>query len=408
MDISSATYNNFYPVTPPINNVTSSSSNLALPPSQNISANEHKLADWQEQFIEAALARLRKEPLPQVELPNQSDPEFCAAVECTLHKGCYSDTGQGGEHKWVSTNKIPGYLFKYKLQDNGQPNQTMLERVALIERGRKICEENNLFLLYVPKSSTLSTDESVMIEEKLDIKHKWKDQKELYRWVMNEPRLEPYAKEILRQLAIFICNMRYNDVKYTNNPLTNDGRVGLIDLDERGFGFVGYEKFHGLFHIIPLKWYDEYAELALSLLPENKRDYYKKLICDLKAYYEKREKDSEEKQRYYTSKGITKTLQPLEYDKEKLKALPPQIGKCAEMLMREADEKLKYQYKPLNIKKGRSLAFRDTNLPRHSIDPDYWNFRLDILPKALEALKQLGLIYSYVCDKNTPNLWVVC
>ncbi len=360
------------------------------------------LAPWQEKFIEAALERMKRVPVPPVQLPEQNDA-FIKTVKSAVYDHAYTSNGQGGEHRWVATKDVPGFLFKSKLPKDYQCNTNMIARAALAEEGRKICEEYDLYLLYVPQSALLTSDEKVLIEEKLDIKHEWREQKNLYRWVISEPRLESYAKEFLRQLIIFIVKMRYNDVKYINNPLTNDGRVGLIDLDKRGYGFVGFEKFHGIFHIIPLKWWDEYASQAISLLSETDREYYSERIAKLKTYYTDLEKDRAAVQSFYANKQITNHHQPVQFDENLLKDQPDLIAKCAKMLIQQINTDINHTRK--GLKKGRRLDFKDTQLPRGV--KDYWEFRLNILPKTLEILKNLGIIYSYWQDRNTANLQVV-
>ncbi len=256
-------------------NPSSSTTTSSIAATSSQSANVTPLVETetltpeQEKFMQAALARLNRQPLPQFQMPNQNDPEFIALAE--NFRSTYIDCYQGGQHRCYTTNK--GYLFKERFSDNWvAPRQSMKPVMELFEKARQACQQHGLYLLQVPQCALLPGNDSVLVVEHLNVtEHEWYRQKAIWRFAAQEPRLEAYIKEVFRQISIFACVRNYHDIKYINNPFTWDALVALVDLDEGGPGLVGNHP-HGLFRAIPIKWYDEYTAMATPLINEQFRE----------------------------------------------------------------------------------------------------------------------------------------
>lgn len=377
-----------------------SNTNHVATPQQNTT--ETTQLSMEEKFILMAQARLNREPLPVIKMPDQNDPQFIATVEAALYSGCNNDSGRGGQHQWVSTSKIEGFLFKQRLPLNGlaEAEMKMQKQVNMIEKARKICEKHNLYLLCVPQSAVLSFNDKVMIQEKLDLEHNWDKQKKLYKWATREPRLVPYIKEVFQQLIVFACEMRYRDAKYINNPLTRDGRVALIDLDENGPGLGGDQE-HGIFRMIPLDWYDEFTAYATPFLQEEDR---KPCLQEIEEIREQK-KNKLKLQKYYADNEITQSSQPIKsFDKAAHQNVPDKIAAFADMFTSHINKELKNRW--LSLKKGRHLKFDDTKLP-HIGNRGYWEV-FEAKYKGLATLKELGYIYDYSIEGNQRFFWVTC
>ena len=232
--------------------------------------NAQALLNRSTSITSAAFPSMNEEPV------RQAADEAFPYLEAAHEKGIfYSGKTKihvfgGFEHRCVTTDKLPGFLFK-KRKDAA----AMHDHVALADKARKICEENGLHLLYVPKCQVVSSNESIIIEEKLNLVGDVGAQKACYRGAIEDPNLQPYIKEVFRQLIIFICKMGFTDVSYQNIPITSDGRIALIDLDQKGSadGLMGDSRY-GVFNILPFKWYHEFVPLAKSLLQEKELERF--------------------------------------------------------------------------------------------------------------------------------------
>ncbi|MBS0622472.1 MAG: hypothetical protein JSR80_05905, partial [Verrucomicrobia bacterium] len=138
--------------------------------------NEQEFLEYhrkRKEFLECVEKRLNREspPVPPL-LPDCSQQEVKeAAVEALLWRTRANlppefEIFWGGESVCMATEKIPGVLFKTlqgETDDRSQRDRTSYVKRA--EKARKICEENQLHLLYIPQSKLLDGDKSVVVEE---------------------------------------------------------------------------------------------------------------------------------------------------------------------------------------------------------------------------------------------------
>lgn len=122
----------------------------------------------------------------------------------------------------------PGYVFKHF----GEGTANHYENVHQV--AKRICFDNGLYLLVPPKSALVYIDgNSYIAEEYLNIYPDPESQKHLFY------QLSDQLTETMRQLAIFIVKMGFDDVTERNIPILNDGstppRIALIDPGRVGF-----------------------------------------------------------------------------------------------------------------------------------------------------------------------------
>jgi hypothetical protein len=189
--------------------------------------------------------------------------------------------------------------------------------VKLNKIADNICAKHNLFLLHIPQTISVQVDPDryLIIQEKIKFYSQTTDQCGLYHSLAYDPDLQRYGKELLRQLTIFICKMKWADVKASNFIFNEQGKASLIDLDRDGAitGLVlgRANGIHGLFKFVPADWFDEFVELVhqnLSMLGWYK---FKSEIQELKSRAEKREEKRDDILKYFANKNIESVSDPL-------------------------------------------------------------------------------------------------
>jgi hypothetical protein len=306
-----------------------------------------------EHFLKATQELMEKKATTaSFELPDCQRPGFQASAEEAFKRiwweheppERYIQTFGGGDHKCVTTNKIPGVLFK---RDRSLMPDKPEEYVRLVEKGREICKDHNLYLLYIPKCKIVDFDPNYVMEEKvefIDENGSWRSQRSCYRLAMDDPRFESYIKELFKQLIIFAIKMKLADIKFDNQPIMKDGRVALIDLDESdaitGLTTGCARGKNGIFNMIPLKWFDEFVEIAKQHLCTEDIAQLDERLPMLRERARKREARIELKNTYLRDHQITLPTQPLIFDKKSFTQYEPKVRRFAEKIIQLLNQKI--------------------------------------------------------------------
>lgn len=366
-------------------------------------------------FYTAATNLLQsKEATITVELPSIQDKnnsmyaqEACRVIHIP-NRPDYIKTFGGGEHACVTTEKIPGVLFKK--DRNSSP---MNDYVLKAERARKICKDLNLYLLYVPQCEVVGFNDTFVMEEMVElVGNSWESQRAAYQWVVSTPELEDYAQELFRQLTIFICLMKFSDVKYDNVPLMKNGRVAFFDLDENG-SVVGLTKGStsedGLFSMIPFEWIDQFMIVARNHLPSDNFSQVEAQLISFKDKAQKRKAYATKIHLFYEKNKVTYSTQPLIFNKQLFR---PEIWVYAEKIMQKLNTQIS-SLSHISLAVGRVLKI-STESPS-----EYGNFaklsctqaRTElhmILNDVFEELKTQGYLFSFTLHEAYQYYSVEC
>lgn len=235
-------------------------------------------------------------------------------------KPCYGMAAIAFFHKdledvVVKTIQGPPYLYtKKEIEEFQDINKNAID----------ICKKNNLYLLQIPEYKEIKkpgSDLYYLVQAKIKYNSDPKYQRGLFQWMMNDPELEGYAKELLKQLLTFICKTGFSDVKFNNHPMAYNGQMGLFDLDMGKNPISGLirgcaGKRFGFFKIVPYKWFDEFVQLAQeSLSTENKKRFLEALP-ELRQRMEKRNQKRNKILQFFEKKNITLVNQPIVHQKE--------------------------------------------------------------------------------------------
>lgn len=329
---------------------------------------------------------------------------------------------EGAEHWCVTTQKISDVLFK-KPTDylaNEKYGFIYAEKNA---KARKICEDNNLFLLYVPNCKPFDSNTQIIVEEKLKLlgEGDWYSQKACYRWAIYDPELQSYIKEVFKQLTIFICLFGYCDVKYNNIPFTLDGHIALFDVDEEGSvrgltsGFCKNKKKKcGLFNLVPLTWFDELLKIAEEKL--NKQDFVKLMqnIPQLRENAEKRSLRIESLQTFYKKRNIDIPNKQFIINSEDISNCTPEIKIFIKVLSEHINKEIEHLSlislaagRKITIKTRRSDFVREL---RKSLDASNFSevYLEDVREIGLQTLKDCGYVFSYNLDPYHQFISLIC
>ncbi len=159
---------------------------------------------------------------------------------------------KGALNHVVIFEAIPGFVFKPMKKEDAN------EYVTIVENARKVVQDNNLYLIHVPESRVIEVNNKCFVmQSKAEIlSTDYTFQKGVYESCWQDQAMMNYMEEAFSQLMNFICETKYSDVKYDNLPLTEDGKLALIDLDQRsviqGLTRGGAKIGGGLFNYLPL------------------------------------------------------------------------------------------------------------------------------------------------------------
>ncbi len=352
-----------------------------------------------EQFKVTALQTYASQSLrPQMKLPeNMELPQSLEEIERFSPD---AERGQGSGWRWVNYSNYPDVLVKstYRVVNHSI--------AKIIDSARQVIEENHLYLLYVP--TTLEISEDVLWQEKCPILGNWDFQEGLYHWGTTQPELEPYMKELYKQLAMFICLTGWQDCKYDNIPIMEDGRIALFDLEdinplrlqspEIGLMHGRATEQVGLFHFVPESWVDEVADHIATNFQVDRNE--------AKRRARERNQYLEAKEAFHQRAGIQTPNQRLTLTDELTLPLTYKARKRA--LIKRINKKIAktHNFEPLfgrkffiGINTGRSLQ-KALCLHYHDLE--------QFLEQALSDLKRDGYIFDYTIDMRYHTVTVEC
>lgn len=323
-----------------------------------------------------------------------------AKIDQAMYTGNHRFAGSG-TNIVISHPDYPHFVFK-KYQGTPPPGHTMQRYVEQSERAQALCAENNLHLLLVPKARAIS--DRIVVQEKLDLVEGWESLAAIYSWGSDNPRLEAHFKELFRQLTIFVCKFKFSDVKLNNIPLTKEGRVALIDLDENSAS-IGLTKgrsngFDGLFRVIPHKWLAEFTALAYDLLNEEQMGYVSAEMVTLQNEAIARQQKLEALQKFH--QGVS-ARQPICFSRDDFETREDAF--VAERIIAFVNEKLSQIPIPLTEARKVWVDASQAYLPFRASLGSAWS--VDRIWEVLAQLKAKGYIYDYSKD-DYHSFPVVC
>jgi len=139
---------------------------------------------------------------------------------------------------------LPGYVVKKNLS-----------RIRGVERARRIAEENNLDCIEFPEKRAYEVDGRVFI---------------IVPKVNPDPNPEPFTLRQVQQLWKFVLKSNYNDLHKENYMRLKNGKIVIIDTEQRSFGRM----FRGLARFIRNHYPHDYEEDAFKYVLENLADYF--------------------------------------------------------------------------------------------------------------------------------------
>lgn len=327
---------------------------------------------------------------------------------------------RGGVHFVFFLESLPGFVFK------PMDDQKAAERyVEIAEKARHITLDNNFYLLHVPESKVIEINGTYFVmQEKADlIGDGYYEQKGVYQCCWNDIVMEGYMKEVFSQLIQFVCISHFRDVKYDNIPLTGDGRVALIDLDENSAiegltrGCAG--KHDGLFSYIPAKYIDYFIEIAKTTLTKGLHQQFELKMATIKARAEKKAKQAESYHDFAQKNSISIPSQLINPDLPIL-FKDEDEQEFAKFIVESINNHLS-QSKNFSVQIGRitalgisifdqlnekALSLWGPTLPFLSFQGEV-SFTF-ILNEILEGLKKAGYIYKYKIDQSYDYVKINC
>lgn len=328
---------------------------------------------------------------------------------------------RGGCNFVFFLENIPGFVFKPMEDEKAGKSY-----IDIVEKASKVISDNRLNLLHVPPSKLIEISGTYFVmQEKADLlSGNYNEVKGIYSICWDNKELNPYIKTIFSQLLEFISKTGFSDVKYDNIPLTMNGRVALIDLDENsvisGLTKGGAGKNDGLLNYIPYESLDEFISIAKEKLDTN--DYH--ILTQKIGYIQNRKKEKIKKIKDYSqfsqTNGISFASQSINphllqiFDDKKQQDF-------AAAIVTELNKNLSTS-KNFSTKIGRTIILDINNsdhlfkiaqeiwkdqLPYFSFEPNTMSFK-KILPEVLEGLKKSGYIYKYKLNPYHPYVKVGC
>jgi hypothetical protein len=336
------------------------------------------------------------------------------------HSG--AKTIRGGCTFVIFLDSVPGFVFK--------PMEGEKEAKAYIEtthRAQQVVSKNHLHLLHIPQAKLVEIGGKYFVmQEKADLLFSdYEGIKGVYDLAWDNKDMHGYVKAVFLQMITFITETGFSDVKYDNLPLTREGRVALIDLDQNsavtGLTKGGAGKKDGLFHYIPLEYFDEF----LGEVKKLNGTIYQQLEEKMASIRVDVQKEAEEQKEYlqfckegnisYSSQQINPALLKM-FDDEKKQQFAVYIVKLLNQKLLSA--------RNFSVKEGRRILlninvsgsifedakkiFAQENLPyQNHVQKEAVTFKT-LLPQVLEGLKKAGYIFDYKISPYYPDVTVCC
>lgn len=333
---------------------------------------------------------------------NQMTPENLPPGLTVIQAGC---------HYCFFYDKTPDMVYKTSTCRISQKEAE--EYVDQADRARKLCEEDHLFLLFVPKSRAvkLADEEYIIVQEKANTDADFYHQRGLFRALLQSLGSKGYMRELHRQLGIFIAKFKFSDVKYNNIPITEEGYVALFDLDESGAvsGFLsgGSVKEDGLLSDLPEDLQREVFEAAKPHLTTTEIKCIEARMEAKKALATKRWKKVDAYYKYAKKQEIKTPDQKLSIQAEQLLDLSAAERSLALALVEKINTNNTEHKKWVSLRMARLC---NVCTYAGSVYNDHSHLFRSGMPQALERvakhLKELGAIYAYKLTDNDQYLKV--
>ncbi|MCB1107703.1 MAG: hypothetical protein KDK76_06385 [Chlamydiia bacterium] len=316
---------------------------------------------------------------------------------------------QSGVHVCFFYTETPTLVYKAKM-GTGYTQETANGYVKQADRARALCQEKGLNLLYVPQSIAVETENGryIIVQEKVNVNADYDYQKGLYSYLIHSPDTEEYAKELHRQLAVFIGEFGFGDVKFDNIPISEDGVVALFDLDERGalMGLTqggGHGKTDGLLSHLPPAWIDE----VVQALPEEGQREVNPHLQVIKERYPAKVEQDQPHQEFLAGAEITLPNQQIVVDPNDFADFTDSEKQVISWLTEEMNRALSRRKDWIDLKGARTF---DILYPIQKWQEFNLNINLfrQAMRKGLNELKNRNLICNFNVDGNGYNVSIVC
>jgi hypothetical protein len=304
-------------------------------------------------------------------------------------------------------DRLPNFVFKQSNCFNA-----IEHRFKCIKIAQKICDDNNLDKLVIPRAKIIILDGSTtLVEEYYDFNPTESFQKELYFSSGEE------LDEAIRQLTIFIAKSGFYDVTWRNIPIYNN-KIILIDLEHlnninKTAGFTGGGNGScGLLGCVSIRHFD----LVISELKKIKISFD---VTQIKKYNEFEQLELQNVKKFYSEHNIISGYELLKLRHESISYLSVD-SKFREKLIqltcdtvKEINEQIKKsdsndipagkRYLLLNTNDFEKCYYKmDTTIPsdeqnihnNYKSDKDYYD--ATYLGMVVQKLIEVGLIYKVV------------
>lgn len=357
-----------------------------------------------EEFLESLSTKTKIEKLSSLQLTPIQIEELNASLVAFMNKQPIPyphELFMGGYHVALHLQSIPHVIFKWKKNNYEFKKEVAEEYVAQADAGREICVKYLLEHLKIPGCDVYEFQGKYVVwEEYLPIQGNYSYQQGLYQCTLDHPEKRAMFLEILKELAIFICEMGMRDVQYKNIPLLLGGIIGLPDLDRQSalkglFKGKLRSRTDGLFRYIPSEVFDEFASLVRPLLKGDELNKFNLKLPKIKEYVIGKENERKAFQDFLKVHHIEKIETPFNPSCSLEAAQQPLL----EQIKKEVNDKLIKRSNNPDLAIGRTLSFgRKNNL---------FGSTLDQLKSVLELLKEQGHIFSYEV-KDTKEVIIKC
>jgi hypothetical protein len=340
-------------------------------------------------------------------IPSHLKPKLNHIDPLVTHEG--RKVCLGGRNAVVFIPGIDHLVFKRPVPQYINSKDTnyvyyFVQYKARAQKAAKVCAEHNLYLLQAPQCSFIAVKnvegkkDYFLIQEKVPLEAGDNSfQQSIWTSLIHstEPIIQEYTKELLKQIAIFICKMLYSDVKFDNFPITKQGLVALIDLDEDGMpgdalkgitkGIIINRNF-GLFKMVPSKLFEEIVDHVKKTLTSSEVATFITMIEDLRKQVSKRESKRQEKMRYLQAKNIKHISEPV-FLNNSLK-----ISKLFQKIInRKHIEQANYW----DLVVGRKVQIKYNELPHNLTPKDNYTALEALLRQELRLMRENHEIYSF-------------
>jgi len=321
-------------------------------------------------------------------LPKEQLPEGVTAITAGFHTCFFYD-------------QTPDVVYKLN-QNDGYTKEQAEAYVDQANRARALCQQDNLFFLQVPQSMAVKLPDGnyAILQEKVAVDGHFYQQRGIYRSFLSCPDSKAYIKELHRQLAIFIAKFKFSDVKYNNIPITKDGYVALLDLDEQGAatGFLSgaSKKVDGLLADLPTEWQHEILDTARPYLPLKECQAIEKAMPKRKALSEKRWRKVHDYLLYAQKHAIQTPAQKVQVEAIHLKGLTSRERTLALSIIEKINHEHELRKNWLGLRSARVVWLGTNTHDPLTKEMSYLFADLtDGIKNVCEHLKAIGAIYAY-------------